>query len=111
MPPFARRTRVILGLAALVAALAAWQGAAMGALTATNAFLDDSTNGETGFATSVSSPPGGVFRALVTADVTTPDTWRATRHDLNSDPPGTATSTCAGHNPGRPATAGSRSST
>ncbi len=101
MPSRPRRIRVVLALAAFVAALAAWQGAAMGALTATNASLNVSSNGDTDSVTSVSSPPGGVFRAFVVANVTSPDTWSATRYELKSDPPGTATSTCVDHDPHR----------
>jgi hypothetical protein len=58
MRPFARHARVMFGLAALVAVLAAWPSAASAELTISSAKL----NG----ATSVSSPPGGVFNARVT---------------------------------------------
>jgi hypothetical protein len=90
MPPLARRTRVILGLVALVAALAAWQGAALG-ISIDSAKLDVTSNGDTNPATSVSSPAGGVIRADLE---TSNGTWRSTRYDIKSDPPGTGTSTC-----------------
>jgi hypothetical protein len=68
--PLARRTRVILGLAALVAALAAWQGAAAGQISVTSATLDG--------VTSTSAPPGSVIPAQAKASVAN-TTWRATQ--------------------------------
>jgi uncharacterized repeat protein (TIGR01451 family) len=94
MPPLARRTRVILALAALVAALAAWQGAALG-ISIDSAKLDVTSNGDTNPATSVSSPAGGVIRADLD---TSSGSWQSTRYDIKSDPPSTGTSTC--HNGG-----------
>ena len=65
MPPLARRTRVILALAALVAALAAWQGVAMGATTVTGATLEGAGVGDV---TSTSSPGGSVLPATATVE-------------------------------------------
>jgi uncharacterized repeat protein (TIGR01451 family) len=75
---------MVLALAALVAALAAWQGAAMGAITVTNATL----NG----VTSTSTPPGGVFKAEVTASVSHGSSWKSTEGRIGSD------AACADHN-------------
>src|SRR5262245_14269323 len=69
MPPLARRIRVVLAVAALVTALAAWQGVAMGVVSVTDATIDG--------VTSTSAPPGSVLRADVTADVALDD-WRGT---------------------------------
>jgi uncharacterized repeat protein (TIGR01451 family) len=99
MSALARRTRVVVALAALVAALAAWQGAAAAALTVASATLDTTSNGDTGPVTSVSTPAGGVLGAEVKATDTS--SWRGTRYDLKSDPPGTATGTCIDHDNGR----------
>lgn len=75
---------MILAFVALVAALAAWQGLAAGAITATNATIEG--------VSSTSAPPGSVLPASVTADVTSPSTWRATRLDF--DAPSAAQSIC-----------------
>jgi uncharacterized repeat protein (TIGR01451 family) len=61
---------VILGFVALVAALAAWQGAALGAITVNSATLEG--------ATSIQGPPGSVMDARVAAKVTG-STWDATQ--------------------------------
>jgi hypothetical protein len=68
MPSLARRTRVILGLVVLLAALAAWQGAAVAAWNATGATIEGKA--------STTSPPGGVLKAKVTATGSGP--WDAT---------------------------------
>lgn len=70
-------------MAAVAAALVAWQGAASAALTVTGATLDG--------VTSTSTPPGGVLGARVTTAVTQPDTWRATRARIGAD------SSCVNH--------------
>jgi uncharacterized repeat protein (TIGR01451 family) len=90
MPSPARRTRVILGLVAFAAALAAWQGAALG-IDVTSAKLDVTSNGDTAPATSVSSPAGGVIRA----DLSTKNGgWRSTRYTIRPDSGGAGTSEC-----------------
>jgi uncharacterized repeat protein (TIGR01451 family) len=89
MPPLARRIRVILGLAALVAALAAWQGTALG-IDFDSARLDVTSNGDTNPATSVSSPAGGVIRAVLDAG----DGWDSTRYTIRPDSGGAGTSAC-----------------
>ena len=78
MPPLARRTRVILALAALVAAFAAWQGVAMGA-TVTGATLEGAGVGNV---TSTSSPGGSVLPATATVKVVPGESWTRTRVDV-----------------------------
>jgi uncharacterized repeat protein (TIGR01451 family) len=70
---------VVLALAAFVAALAAWQGAAMGVILIQDATIDG--------ATSTSAPPGSVLRTEVTGVVAGGDTWRGTAYDLTTDTP------------------------
>ena len=82
MSSLAHRARVMTALAVSVVALAAWPSVAAGALNATGAKL----NG----ATSVSTPPGGVFNARVTTTVTS-GTWRATQVEGGLQP------ACADH--------------
>lgn len=69
MPPLARRTRVILALAALIAAFAAWQGVAAGA-TIRDATIEG--------VTSTSSPPASVLPASVTVSLLPGENWRFT---------------------------------
>jgi hypothetical protein len=80
MPPPARVTLLVV---AFVFALAAWPSWASAELTLTGATL----NG----ATSVSTPPGGVFQARVTGTVTQSTKWRATTVGGGAEP------TCADH--------------
>ena len=92
MPPLARRTRVILALAALVAALVAWQGAAVGA-TIHDATLADAGTAAGG-ATSTSSPGGSVLPATVTAKVLPGETWNRTRVDFRNVASNVVTTRC-----------------
>jgi uncharacterized repeat protein (TIGR01451 family) len=77
MPRPPRRTRVVLAMVVFVAALAAWQGAAVGLVTVTGATIDG--------VTSTSAPPGSVLRADVTADVSQ-GKWRGTTHSFAPGP-------------------------
>jgi uncharacterized repeat protein (TIGR01451 family) len=79
----ARRARGAIVLIALTAALVAGQGAAAAAVQVTGATLEGST--------SVSTPPGGVMEARVTAKITANSTWSATRARVGAD------STCVDH--------------
>ena len=71
MSPTARWVRGAIVVVALVAAFAAGQGAASAVVEVTGATLEG--------ASSVSTPPGGVMQAEVTAKVTPGATWRGTR--------------------------------
>ncbi len=78
MPSLARRTRVLLVLAAFGAALAAWQGAAAASLTVTGATLDGSDT------TSTSSPPGRRAPRHGHRQAATARDWRATQYEFGS---------------------------
>ena len=67
----APRVRGAIFLVALLAALAAGQAAASAAVQVTGATLEG--------ASSVSTPPGGVMEAEVTAKITANSTWAARR--------------------------------
>ncbi|MGD9573008.1 MAG: hypothetical protein AB7V62_14060, partial [Thermoleophilia bacterium] len=71
MCPRGRTVRGLIVAIALLVALAAGSTTALGALTVTSATLDG--------ATSITTPPGGVVTAKVTATATGQDTWRSTR--------------------------------
>ena len=77
MSPTARWVRGAIVVVALVAAFAAGQGAASAVVEVTGATLEG--------ASSVSTPPGGVMQAEVTAKVTPGATWRATRSRIGTD--------------------------
>ena len=79
----ALRVRGAILLVALLAALAAGQGAASAAVQVTGATLEG--------ASSVSTPPGGVMEAEVTAKITANSTWAATRARIGAD------ATCVNH--------------
>ena len=85
MPSLPRWTRVIIALVVFAAALAAWQGAALGAITNTGATIE-------GVASAPDAPAGSVLPAQVTATVSTPSTWRATNVQFGSQAP-----LCADH--------------
>jgi uncharacterized repeat protein (TIGR01451 family) len=73
----ARRARGAIVLVALTVALVAGQGAAAAAVVVTGATIEGST--------SVSTPPGGVMAADVTAAITGSSTWSATRARIGAD--------------------------
>ena len=85
MPPLARRTRVILALAALIAALVAWQGAALGA-EVTGATLEG--------ATSTSSPGGSVLPATATAKLAFGESWNRTQVNFRNVASSVVTTRC-----------------
>ena len=73
----ARTIRAALIVAAFTLALAAWQGAAAGALDVTGVTVDG--------VTSTSTPPGGVLEARVTVKATASSRWRATLTRIGTD--------------------------
>ena len=82
-PALVRWTRVILALATFAAATVAGQGVAAADLTITGANIDGKTGG--GGVSSASSPPGGVLEAKVTVSRTDGSDWRGTDYRFGSD--------------------------
>ncbi len=90
MPALARRTRVVLALAAFVAALAAWQGVAAGA-EVTGATLEGAGVGDV---TSTSSPGGSVLPATATVKLAFAESWNRTQVNFRNVASDVVTTRC-----------------